>query len=52
MVLKTAAKNHNDFINGTIDKGHGFLGKDITVRFVFFIKCIIGRLSFDADCDR
>lgn len=33
MVLKTAAKNHQGFMNGTIDKGHGFLRKDIMLRY-------------------
>lgn len=33
MVLKTAAKNHQGFMNGTIDKGHGFLRTDIILRY-------------------
>jgi len=34
VVLKTAAKTHNGFMNGTVDKGHGFLRKDIILRYL------------------
>lgn len=33
MVFKMAAKNHNGYMNGTIDKGHGFLREDVTLRY-------------------
>lgn len=33
MVFKTAAKNHNGYMNGTIDKGHGFLREDVILRY-------------------
>ncbi len=33
MVFKTAAKNHNGYMNGTIDKGHGFRREDAILRY-------------------